>query len=311
VRVDSAEVCRQLERECTHLALEKGVRFETRLSRRLVPVTGDPGLLLGLLRNLASNAIRYTERGRILLAARTRHDHLLLQLWDTGIGIAPEHLEPIFDEFYQVANAQRDRSQGLGLGLSIVRRLAQLMGYEITCRSRLGRGSVFEVRIPLHGEASPLASALPSLGEGAPAGLAGLRVVLVEDDALVADAWSEWLETLGACSVTFTSAAQALAAPGIEEADLYLCDLRLPGAMHGIELLEAIQARTGRRIAGVIVTGDTGAEQIDRQASAAWPVLHKPVDARALLAAITAARQGAGASASGEASFVAQSMTPI
>jgi PAS domain S-box-containing protein len=300
VRLDPAEVCRQLERECAHLAREKGLRYRTRLSRRLGPVTGDPGLLLGLLRNLASNAIRYTERGRVLVTARARRGHLLLQVWDTGIGIAPEHLEPIFDEFYQVANAQCDRTQGLGLGLSIVRRLAQLLGYEVACRSRLGRGSVFEVRIPRPEDVDSAVTVGAATSSAAvPSRLVGLRVVLVEDDALVAAAWREWLESLGARTRVFTSASQALAAPDIGEADLYLCDLRLPGSINGIELLEMIQARARRRIAGVIVTGDTGADQIDRQAGAAWPVLHKPVDLEVLLAAIAAAR-GAAANAAPE-----------
>lgn len=289
VLLDVGEVCRQLERESASLARGKGLRFDLRLSPRLAPVVGDPGLLLGLLRNLASNAIRYTDRGRVLVAARARCDHWLLQVWDTGIGIAPDQLEPIFDEFYQVANVERDRTQGLGLGLSIVRRLGHLMGYEVRCRSRLGRGSVFEVLIPRERQVAAPVGAPRALPAGAP-DLTGLRIVLVEDDALVSSAWREWLAGLGAQVRAYANADDALAAPDITDADFYLCDLRLPGTLNGIELLEAIRARARRPIAGVIVTGDTAAEQIDRLATAAWGVLHKPVDVHALLAAIAASR---------------------
>src|SRR4029453_1757839 len=104
-------------------------------------VRSDPQLLEQLLRNLISNALRYTERGRVLVGCRRTGTELRIQVWDSGIGIAASELEAIFGEFYQVSNAERPRQAGLGLGLAIVRRLSQLLGHPVTVRSELGRGS--------------------------------------------------------------------------------------------------------------------------------------------------------------------------
>jgi len=112
----------------------------------------DQKMLLNLLRNLIDNAFKHTAAGGVLVAIRSRGDHALVQVWDTGIGIAPEHIEAIFDEYFQVGNPQRDRARGLGLGLSIVKRLAKTLGCEVGCRSRPGKGSVFEFRVPLAAE---------------------------------------------------------------------------------------------------------------------------------------------------------------
>ena len=112
----------------------------------------DQKMLLNLLRNLIDNAFKYIETGGVLVAMRRRGDHALIQVWDTGIGIAPEHIEAIFDEYFQVGNPQRDPAKGLGLGLSIVKRLAKTLGCQVGCRSRPGKGSVFEFRAPLAGE---------------------------------------------------------------------------------------------------------------------------------------------------------------
>ena len=109
----------------------------------------DQKMLLNLLRNLIDNAFKYIEIGGVLVAMRRHGDRALIQVWDTGIGIAAEHIEAIFDEYFQVGNPQRDRARGLGLGLSIVKRLAPTLGCQVSCRSRLAKGSVFEFHLPL------------------------------------------------------------------------------------------------------------------------------------------------------------------
>ena len=109
----------------------------------------DQKMLLNLLRNLIDNAFKYIETGGVLVAISSRGDRALIQVWDTGIGIAPGHCEAIFDEYFQIGNPQRDRAKGLGLGLSIVKRLAQTLGCRVSCRSRLAKGPVFEFHLPL------------------------------------------------------------------------------------------------------------------------------------------------------------------
>ena len=124
-----------------------------RLELRVVPcgalVHGDPRLLEQMIRNLLSNAMKYTEHGKILLGCRRRRTLLRIEIWDTGIGIPEAELQAIFEEYHQLDNAARERSRGLGLGLSIVRRLGNLLGAEVRVRSQLGKGSVFTVEVKL------------------------------------------------------------------------------------------------------------------------------------------------------------------
>ena len=127
------------------LAVQKGLTLRLRtVDAQLV---SDPIILRRILGNLVSNAIRYTSNGGVLLAARQRGDHVLFEVWDTGIGIAADQHVIIFDEFYKVP--QRGTNDGFGLGLALVRRLAELMDYPLTLRSRLARGTMFRVRVPL------------------------------------------------------------------------------------------------------------------------------------------------------------------
>ena len=112
-------------------------------------ITTDAVLLERMLRNLLHNAVRYTEAGGILVGARRRGDHLLFQVVDTGIGIAATQQDKVFEDFYQVGNPGRDRTRGLGLGLSVVARMARLLNHPVSLRSMPGRGSVFSVSVPL------------------------------------------------------------------------------------------------------------------------------------------------------------------
>ena len=125
----------------------------SRLALRVVPcslsVHSDPRLLEQMMRNLLSNALKYTKRGKVLLGCRRHEGMLSIEVWDTGIGIRDEELQEIFEEFHQVDNAARERSRGLGLGLSIVQRLGNLLGHRIRVRSQPGKGSVFAVDVML------------------------------------------------------------------------------------------------------------------------------------------------------------------
>jgi PAS domain S-box-containing protein len=147
--VPAEEIFRQIDTEFSPLAGIKGLRFKFFFPQKGLVLFTDQKMLLNLLRNLIDNAFKYIETGGVLVAMRRRGDRALVQVWDTGIGIAQEHIEAIFDEYFQVGNPQRDRARGLGLGLAIVKRLAQTLGCPVGCRSRLAKGSVFEFLVPL------------------------------------------------------------------------------------------------------------------------------------------------------------------
>jgi signal transduction histidine kinase len=286
--IDVHELFSNIDAEFAPLAAAKSLRFKLFYPHGVMALFTDLNLLHALLRNLIGNAIKYTEQGGILVALRRRGDQAVMQVWDSGIGIAAEHLDPIFDEYFQVANPERDKTKGLGLGLSIVKRQARLLATEIVCHSRLGRGSVFEFRLPL-ADKSLQALARPRSLEATQASLEtsllGRHIAVIDDDFMVAKATQVILESFGMTAATYGSAEEALADAKIARADFYISDLRLPGA-NGIELLDAIQQRASKRIKAVLLTGDTSPEQIEMVQSSQWPVLFKPVDLPTLLAAI-------------------------
>lgn len=247
----------------------------------------DPRLFQSLMGNLVGNAIKYTERGGVLIGLRRRGGQALIQVWDTGIGIAPEKTEAIFEEYLQIGNHERDHSKGLGLGLSIVRRLARLLGTEVVCRSRPGRGSVFEFSLPLV-EASPATpTAQVAYATALTAPLPTGRIVVLEDDGMVSQALALNLTALGMHVSTFSSAEAALSSPDVHDAGCYISDYRLPG-INGLEFLEIVQQRSTTPIKAVILSGDTSPDQIKLNPATGWTVLHKPIELEQLLAAIRA-----------------------
>ena len=145
----SGELFAWIEHDFAELFLARRLRFKLRFPVRELVLKTDRGLLREILRNLIGNALQYTATGGVLIGLRKRGGQALIQVWDTGIGIAPEHLELIFDEYYQVENRERDNEKGVGLGLTIVARKAALIGAQVSCRSLGRRGSVFELRVPL------------------------------------------------------------------------------------------------------------------------------------------------------------------
>lgn len=149
VPVAISDIFRAVAANCAPLAAEKGLRLKTYCPE--TTVLADRMVLHRIVVNLTTNAIRYTPQGGVLLACRRRRGSVRIEVWDTGIGIAPEQCELIFEEFYQVESSDRERARGVGLGLSIVKRLCGSMGYDLSVRSRVGRGSVFSVGLPLSG----------------------------------------------------------------------------------------------------------------------------------------------------------------
>lgn len=253
-------------------------------------VRSDPQLVTTVLRNLVANAVAYTAHGGVLLAARRRGDQLLLQVWDTGIGIAKDQQERVFEEFYQIDNPQRDRGKGFGLGLAIVRRAADLLESPVRCVSRLGRGTRFDWALP---RVSGPAISVQNTPSATPASVTPgrQRVLMLEDDPLVGESLKAWLEGQGCQVWWFRAVEPALAALSQCSPDLYLSDCRLPGAMDGMGFLHEVQDRLGRPVRAVLITGDTSPHFIERAQRSGWQVLFKPVVPEQLAAVLAPGKQ--------------------
>ena len=267
----------------------KGLRL--RFHATDLVVTSDPVLLDQIIRNLVGNAVRYTERGGVLVGARRRGaDTVIVQVWDTGVGIPEDARARIFEEFVQLANPGRDRSKGQGLGLAIVRRGARVLGHRLGLRSVAGRGSCFSIELPLAATARA-----PVMG-GTPAAdpLHGCGLWLIEDDSAVRDALVLRLTRWGARVSAFGSAADVrrqldeCAAVGAPMPALIVSDQRL-GDGSGLECIAWIRAAAGRTVPAVVVTGETAPADLARLDAAGLPVLHKPFRAAELLALLHAA----------------------
>jgi CheY-like chemotaxis protein len=215
----------------------------------------------------------------------------LFQVWDTGIGISDENIHFIFDEFFQINNPQRDRTRGLGLGLSIAKRALALFDGKITCRSQVGKGSVFEFRLPLADtsdeEPHSANTTIPQVFDQI-SSIQGKRFVVVEDDALVAEALSNALVGIGANVDIYHRAEVALNLPSIGDADYFIVDYMIGGALNGIQFLEQLRQRLDKPVKAVIMTGETSSAFVREAANCEWPVVHKPVNISKLIEALQA-----------------------
>ena len=272
----------QLVQEFTPQACAKGLQLRLHLPAEEFAVYTDARLLSSVLRNLIANAIRYTRAGGVLVSARRIRAGLKVQVWDTGIGISDADLLHVFDEYYQVDNPQRERSKGLGLGLSIVSRISELLDLKLVCRSRLGRGTVMEIVLPLAHQGQAVVAAPEAEPQGV--NFSGVRIVLVEDADDVAAALVAWLQALGAQVRHFRSAEEALLDPGTLAADIVLSDYRLPGQLSGLAFLNLLRERAPKDVRGALLTGDTSSRFIEQVAASGWPILFKPVHPRELKA---------------------------
>ena len=264
------------------IAFEKGLQLSFRGEQHVAQA--DPVLLERILRNLVSNAIRYTDDGGVLVSGRVRDGRLQVQVWDTGIGIAEASLPRIFEEFYQVHGnrpLQAHHRKGLGLGLAIVKRLADLMGSPIAVRSRVGHGTVFTLELPL-GKAprsldAPAGGSAPQLGLT----LQGRRVLVVEDEAAVREGLVVLLQAWGATVEAFDTveAVQAwLASAEALAPDLLLVDYRLPAGSTGLEALAAARARwPARKLPAIVITGSSLGGHEDEAEAHDFHLLIKPV----------------------------------
>lgn len=272
--------------EYGRLAKERGLGFACR--PRELSVLTDPVLLERILRNLLDNAIRYTPRGRVLLAARRRAGAVRLEVWDSGIGIAPEEQAQVFEEFYQVGNPERDRRQGVGLGLSIVKRSAALLGHPLSLASRVGKGTRVALELPF-ATAAALGAPAPAANP-ATAALMGCVVAVIDDDPAALAATELFLRELGARVISADSALGALERLTSSDLvpDLVVSDYRLRGAHTGIAALATLRDKFGHTLPGVLVTGDTVSDELQQVSTNGLLVLHKPVTPSRLTQALLA-----------------------
>lgn len=237
-----------------------------------VPVRTDPVLAGRILRNLAENAIRYTEHGGVLIGARRRGDTVRVEVWDSGIGVRDDLKDKIFEEFFQVGNPERDRRKGLGLGLAIVKRLSHLLGHPLDVRSRAGHGSVFSLALPI-GEAA-VAPVAPSEPEGPLRG----SVLIIDDEAVVARSTAALVGALGydACAVESAEQALQMVDRGCVPSAI-IADYRLRDGKTGIDAIRLLCQRCSHRVPSLLVTGDTAPDRLREAEAAGILTLHKPV----------------------------------
>ncbi|HWH80716.1 MAG TPA: ATP-binding protein [Burkholderiaceae bacterium] len=301
---EAGDIFRKIRLHFEPSAFEKGLALRLRGDARVLHA--DPLLVERIVRNLVSNAIRYTNDGSVLVSCRPRGERMLLQVWDTGLGISAAEQARVFDEFYQVPNTPKvtpEQRKGLGLGLAIVRRLADLMQAPLTLRSTPGRGTVFTLTLPA-GKA-PRPSALGAPGK-APAGitLAGRRIVIVEDEPAVRAGLEVLLAGWGAHIDAFDSVGASRewaerSDPAALRPDLLIVDYRLEEGRNGVDAIKALRARFGAGIPAILVTGSTMTGHDREAAEHNFHLLIKPVVPNKLRAMI-AFKLGVGREAKGE-----------
>ena len=278
----------RLRREFAYHAQAKGLVLQVMPCSAVVQ--SDPRLLEQMIRNLVSNALKYTPHGRVLLGCRRRGDVLSIEVWDTGVGIADGDLQAIFEEYYQVGNEARERSRGVGLGLSIVQRLGGLLGHQVRLRSQPGKGSAFSIEVACRpGAGSPAGLVQAETGNAGTGTVrrAG-RILVIEDDPDLREALQTLLLDDGHSVMGASSglAASGFAGRSLATPDLILSDYNLSGDLNGLQAVARARDTLARAVPGIILTGDTSAAALRDVASQGHVHRSKPVKPGDLLRAV-------------------------
>jgi two-component system CheB/CheR fusion protein len=274
-----SDILDRLRDEFTYLARAQNLRLIV-VSCSL-SITSDPRLFEQMLRNLISNALKYTRKGRILVGCRRREGLLSVEVWDTGIGIAEKNLDAIFNEYHQVDNDARERSRGLGLGLSIVQRLADLLHQRVRVRSLPGKGSVFsiEAALPSRNPFPPPGAAPKVVADPPEVFLRKGKILVIEDDPELQELLRLLFKDAGHRVATASDAAGALdfVSRGGLRPDLILADYNLPNGVTGLQAIGMIREKLHHAIPAIILTGDISADTLREVASQDCLQLNKPV----------------------------------
>ena len=280
-----SRVLERLRLELAPEAAEKGLRL--RAMRTRAWVRSDPVLLERILRNLISNAIRYTARGGVLAGVRRRGTALALEVWDSGVGIPESERGRIFEEFYQLGNHGRASRKGLGLGLSIIQRLCTLLGYRVRVDSRPGRGSVFRFEVPA-AEPAPETSQARLRPARPNDALGGRLVVVIDDEPAIVEGMRSLLATWGAEVIGSGDGDDVM--PELERLgrlpDLLIVDYRLAGERLGTDVIDDLRIALDPEIPAIVVTGSSTSDLAERVRARGDDLLAKPVlpaDLRAVI----------------------------
>ncbi len=285
----------EVSRNFDMVAEQRGLRLTMRRSGMWV--RSDRSMLTRILNNLVSNALRYTHQGGALVGVRRDGEaRLRVEVWDTGNGIATEHLSSVFDEFYRIDDHPEVGSDdgshpGLGLGLATVQRLAELLDTKVLVKSRLRRGSVFHFQLPT----VPAQLELTGLAEDLPADLSGKRVLVMDDDPAILSGIRYLLRSWGCDVAVAEDRLQAMEA--IEDwagpADIVISDLNLRGGERALDVFAALDRHylpDGEApFARLLITGETRSERLREIVATKITLLHKPVSPQQLRAAMMAA----------------------
>ena len=300
------DLLQTLNGEFSYVAQAQGLAL--RVQPCSLSIQTDPRLLEQMIRNLLANALKYTRHGKVLLGCRRRHNMLSIEVWDTGIGIAQKELATIFEEYHQIDNGARERSRGLGLGLSIVQRLGKLLGHPVSVRSQRGKGSVFAIDVLLSPSAAALQPARPGLVGASLAGN-GTRppvqmrrtgtILLVEDEPQVRDLLAQVLGDEGheVHAAADGLAALELVARAHLQPDLVLADFNLPNGMDGLETVAKLRQMLFQALPVIILTGDISTGTLSDISRQDCVRLSKPVRPDEMIAVIQRLLAQAGAAA--------------
>ena len=265
--------------EFIQLGKSKSIDVTVELSESIIHT--DPVLFARIIRNLLQNAITHTSSGSVLLRSHERGDKLQIDVIDTGPGIAEQYHEKIFSEYFQLEHDSTKATRGLGLGLAIVRKMAQLLGIDVSLQSVPHEGSTFTVTVPL---GSPAESTKPE----APSRffrLAGTRILFIDDEPDIREGQQLILEAFECQTLAAESAAQAVNLLQTQQMqpDILVVDYQLKNELTGTAAINTIRSHFQQEIPAIIVTGDTSKKRLREARQSGCRLLHKPVDAKDLV----------------------------
>jgi len=288
------EIFEPLAGDFVTLLQERGLRLC--IVRSELIIRSDRRMLTEMIRNLLSNAVRYTDRGRILLGCRRAGDKVRIEVWDSGVGIAENQLPHIFDEYYQGTGGEE--RGGFGLGLAIVKRLGEILGHRVEVRSISGKGTRFFIEVPGGRTVVEVPGTAPPVHPRDDAFLGS--VLAIEDEASVRSALRRLLKKRGVDATIVATAAEALTLvkEQVVRPDVLLCDYNLRGSPDGVETVRHLRAALGRNVPAIVMTGDTRSQTVESISAQGISVLIKPFLAEELLEALRGRRPQTTVSAS-------------
>jgi len=276
---DLSGMLRELHEQYMAQTSLAGLAWRLRVPAGTLWVDSDPVFVKEILSNLISNAIRYTLKGGILLAARRRGTTVSIEVLDTGPGIDRDKQQEIFQEFVQLGNPERDRRKGVGLGLSIASRMSRILGSHVELKSKPGHGSVFSFSLPLSNSGELIAK--QQQGASVHRDFTGRRVFVIDDDPLMRDSLGMLLQQWKCSVEAFSGGEEALAVLGGSGSlpDAVIADYRLRNNTTGVQVIRNIHAVAGQSIPALLLTGDVEPERMREASAAGVPLWHKPVSA--------------------------------